>query len=292
MTFYRDFKNIVISGSAAYERSIVAQLDRVWGTWTGWAVLRAIVDTGNTVRIVPYSAADRKSMGESNAYVIGTSGRDNRPRGARPYAGGMDDPSTPQDERFRRAGFFSLPGTGKGGNAEVHYSPEVFQAALPTCSKTVTSGCLPPMFAQNRGPDDTLVHELVHALRDMRGQSLQIPTRSKEYDNEEEFFAILVQNVYASEKGMTIFRQDHHGHAALPSRLSTSEKFLGKGQRPLTLEELENRFLVSKFVRQNHDVCRSILGRVRAAFNPISEFMLNASQYPADPMLMYPQQRG
>lgn len=147
------------------------------------------------------------------------------------------------------------------------------------------------MFAQNRGPDDTLVHELVHALRDVRGQLLQVPTRSKNYDNEEEFFAILVQNVYASEKGMTILRHDHHGNAALPSRLSTSEKFLGKGQRPITLEELENRLLVSKLVRENNDLCKNIFLHVKAAFNPISEFMRNPSEYPANPMLMYPERK-
>lgn len=115
MAFYRDFRNLIIDGSPAYVRSVVEQLNKAWATWTGWAVLRSILDTGRTVRFVPYSMADRKKMGPSNAYVTGTSGRDNRPRGARPYAGGVDDPTTPQDERFRRAGFFCLPGTGRGG---------------------------------------------------------------------------------------------------------------------------------------------------------------------------------
>src|SRR5262245_33343408 len=114
MALYREFRNIIIDGSTAYERSVIEQLNKAWATWTGWAVLRSIIDSGNTVRFVPYSAADRKKMGEVNAYVVGTSGRDNRPRGARPYAGGVDNPRTPHDERFRGPGLFSLPGTGKG----------------------------------------------------------------------------------------------------------------------------------------------------------------------------------
>ena len=63
MTIYRDFKNIVVKGSPMYESSVVEHLDRVWGTWTGWAVLRGIIDTGKTVTIVPYSAEDVKQTG-------------------------------------------------------------------------------------------------------------------------------------------------------------------------------------------------------------------------------------
>jgi hypothetical protein len=49
MAYFRNFKNIAIQGTAAYEKSVVEQLDRLWNTWTGWAVLRAIIDTGKTV---------------------------------------------------------------------------------------------------------------------------------------------------------------------------------------------------------------------------------------------------
>ena len=38
-------------------------------------------------------------MGDENAFVVGTSGRDNRPLGSKPYAGGTDNPDTPEDER-------------------------------------------------------------------------------------------------------------------------------------------------------------------------------------------------
>jgi len=298
MIFYQDFKNIVIDGSSVYERSVVTQLDRAWSTWTGWAVLLGIIEAGKTVRIVPLSVAKQKKLGENKAYTSAKSGTVNRPRRPRPCTSGIDASNSPRDERFPRTDKLNLPCTGQDDIVEVHYSPDGFEPSISNCSKSATWVRRPPMFARNSGPDDALVHELVHALRVLRGKYLQLPTRSKAYKNEEEFFAILVQNVYASEKGMPIYWGNQPGHAGLLSRLSTSpdrlsisERFLGKGQRPLSLEELENRLLLYKLVRQNQDLCGNILAHVTAAFNPISEFMLNANQYAPDPMLAYPQPR-
>src|SRR5262249_36406397 len=72
-TVFRNFKTIVIQGSPAYEKSVLQQLNKLWDTWTGWAVLRGIIDTTRTVTIVPYSAADRKKMGSNNAFARATS---------------------------------------------------------------------------------------------------------------------------------------------------------------------------------------------------------------------------
>jgi hypothetical protein len=278
ITHYRGFKSIVVKGSPDYQSSIVEQLDKIWATWTGWTVLRAVIDSGNTVTIVPYTRADAEKMGRNNAFAQATSRADATPRGFPLYAGGSGD------ERFETA-FFSS-GTGGGSNSEVHLSLGGRQA-LPTCSKTVRSACLPPMFAQNRGPDDTLVHELVHSLREMRGQFTLFPTRTKGYDNEEEYFAVLIQNIYASEKGLTIFRRDHLGYAAQQRSLSSSEGFLGKDQLPLSLEQLENRLLVRKLTVECHSLCWNIQTRVKAAFNPIAEYMRNPTLYPYDPGLAW-----
>ena len=287
-TCYRNFKNIVIKGSPLYQRSIVEQLDKVWATWTGWAVLRGVIDSGKTVTIVPYSAADEKEMGRKNAFARPTSPRAGAPRGVPLYNGGVDDRDTPQDERFGTISFFN--GSGGGSDSEMHFSVDSWQT-MPTCSKTVTSGCMPPMFAQNRGPDDTLLHELVHSLREMQGKFTQYPTRTKGYDNEDEFFAILVQNIYASEKGITILRRDHTGARAIQRALSTSEGFLGKGQRPLSMEQLENRLLVRKLTSECFTLCANIRTRVRAPFNPISEYLRNPTLYPYDPKLAWAHPR-
>src|SRR5262245_22246850 len=99
-TYYRDFKNLVVKGSPLYQSSIVEQLDRVWGTWTGWAVLRAIIDSGKTVRIVPYSAEMERQTGQSandNAHAKAANWQAAAPRNVRPYRGERDDPRTPRD---------------------------------------------------------------------------------------------------------------------------------------------------------------------------------------------------
>ena len=253
-TLFRNFKTIVIKGSPAYEKSVLEQLNKLWDTWTGWAVLRGILDTTKTVTIVPYSAADRKEMGSRNAYARGTSSR-----------GACD--------------------------SEVHFSAEEFQGPLPSCyyRQAPAGPCLVPAhYAQNVGPDDCLVHELVHSLREMRGQLNLVPTRTTGYENQEEYFAILLQNIYGSEKGLTIFRGNHLTNARLSKSLSTSETFLGKGQRPLSMEQLENRQLVSRLTNECLILCRNVLSHVQAAFNPIREYLLNSSEYPYDTRLLFP----
>src|SRR4051794_14239875 len=57
--------------------------------------------------------------------------------------------------------------------------------------------------------DEVLLHELVHGLRDMRGQH-SITAMSDGYDTVEEFMAILVSNIYASEVGRPL-RGGHGG---------------------------------------------------------------------------------
>jgi len=280
---FRGFKTIVVKGSPLYQSSVVEQLEKLWKTWTGWAVLRGIIDTGKKVTILPYTAEDEKELGRENAFSSPKSARAATPYGFRLY-GGKDDPKTPKDERFETVPF--LRGKGGGSDDEVHFSVDTFQA-LPTCSKTVTSNCLPPMFAQNRGADDTLLHELVHSFRHTRGQQTRYPTRTKGYGNEEEYFAILVQNIYASEKGLTLLRRDHMGWAAQQESLSTSEGFLGLNQRPLSLEQLENRLLVRKFATECFALCKNIQTHVRAAFNPIGAYLSNPTLYPYDPKLAW-----
>src|SRR5262249_21765490 len=132
----------------------------------------------------------------------------------------------------------------------------------------------------DEGPDAILLHELVHGLRIQRGQFLRMPTWDKGYDNEEEFFAVLLANIYMSETGKTRLRADHHGQSKLRTDRNTSETFLGKGAASPTGSQLENRRLVHKLVCQNHVLCAHISGKVAAAFNPIREFMRNAQLYP------------
>jgi hypothetical protein len=77
-------------------------------------------------------------------------------------------------------------------------------------------------------PDEVLLHEMVHALRQMQGKSNPIPTEDtlRKYDNEEEFLAIVVSSVYMSAHNKTQLRADHWGFKALDRALNTSAGFL------------------------------------------------------------------
>ena len=88
-----------------YEASVVRQLDMVVSRWSGWAVLKEIADIGRSrgkeVRIVPYTREDQNERGDENAFARPLSGRAAAPRAVTPYMGGVDDPSTPADERYQ-----------------------------------------------------------------------------------------------------------------------------------------------------------------------------------------------
>jgi hypothetical protein len=295
---YRNFKNIVINGDSflkgifpsavqrqqrdQYEASIVEQLDTIWKTWTGWAVVREAIDSGKTVTIVPYSKADEQRMGEGNAFARPAwwiRMMDATPAGAPIFMGGSDDPSTPNDERYRTVPLFR--GTGRGADVDIHYSPEDH---APRCLGGGVAQGACRMGGDDETADAVLVHELVHAIRMMYGRLLRVPTFDQLYDNDEEFFAVLVANIYMSEKGKTRLRANHHGKSILSEGLDTSEKFLGNnaGLPPMQIQ-LENRRLVHKFICTNHNLCAHISGKSAAKFNPIGVFMRYSQEYPLFP---------
>jgi hypothetical protein len=50
----------------------------------------------------------------------------------------------------------------------------------------------------------------------MAGVSAAQNTLDNDYDNEEEFIAIVLTNIYMAETGATILRKDHHGFVSMP----------------------------------------------------------------------------
>src|SRR5947208_506298 len=76
-------------------------------------------------------------------------------------------------------------GTGGGSSVHVHFSPDV--------TFTGTAGS---------AGDEILFHEMCHSIRQMQGEFEARPTGDidRGYDNVEEFFAVLISNIYASEK--------------------------------------------------------------------------------------------
>jgi hypothetical protein len=80
-------------------------------------------------------------------------------------------------------------------------------------------------------------------------------TMGDNYDTIEEFYGILVQNIYRSECGYTSLRADHFGHTPLAD--VDDRRFYGKYSQE-----------IDSFVSQMKVLCRSI-STVKCHYNPI-----------------------
>jgi nucleoid-associated protein YgaU len=247
-----------------YEAQVLRLLDVIGNTWSGYEFYTQVYQRGlaanKHITIQPYTPADVAQFGAANAFAETEAGEDFHaaaPRGAAVFAGGSDNPNTPTDERLQTLGF----GTGGGTDARIHFSPD---------SPFSNSG---PIVSQ---PEHVLFHEMVHALREMQGESDDVPTgaQDKGYDNVEEFFAILMTNIFVSEQNPNAtLRKDHHGHTALPAAESTSEGFL--------LNNAENLFWIKYLYPQEMDYFLAVAGNPLAAFNPLREYVVFQPFYDA-----------
>jgi hypothetical protein len=269
-----------------YESDVYVQLGRLAGTETGRAVFKALKLSWATkkkfVRIVPYTEDD-----EDNACAVPIDGPDSRdaaPKGASIYLGGADYVKSPEDERMQTSWY---TGTGRGSNVELHYNPHRMgkpeENTCPRDGRTWSGGC-PAYEGAHHDKDDQLFHELVHAVRETRGEFNQVPTWNKDWMNEEEFFAVLVSNIYLSERGVKNLRGNYLGMGVLRPPLNTSEGFLGKGGDP-SPDQLEHRRMVKKFCADTSGLCQDICSKVLTAeFNPIREYLRNSNLYPLKPV--------
>lgn len=91
-----------------------------------------------------------------------------------------------------------LPGAGFGSSVRLRFNPTLRETAP----------------ASVRQPICTLVHELTHALRMRHGLSTAHQRMGDDFDSIEEFYAILIENIYRSGRGLPL-RQSHHGWAAM-----------------------------------------------------------------------------
>jgi hypothetical protein len=121
-------------------------------------------------------------------------------------------------------------------------------------------------------PDEVLCHELLHAARYLGGDFSKIPIPSMPgYEDEEEYFAILVTNIYSSEKGRTFesFRKSHH--IRYEPEMNRFEAL------PLMFAlEDDNLRLIAKFCRQ-HPVIAPMIARATAQFNPVRDYYVLAN---------------
>ena len=109
--------------------------------------------------------------------------------------------------------------------------------------------------------DDALLHECVHAARFLERVANPIKTKEFGYDDEEEFFAILIENVYRSESGRKYVRKDHTLDV-LNDKEADSYAFMLHG---------DNWRLIEKFCHQLPQIGQAIAD-IDVQFNPIRTY--------------------
>ncbi len=150
-----------------------------------------------------------------------------------------------------------------GGNGIVSYSPDTF-SLHGVCSATKS--------VQNRGLfwDEILFHELIHVFRAVSGKWSKSPLSFGlvNYTNTEEFYAVLVTNIYISDRSNKIksgLRADHKTFAPLPAEFDDSFEFYSSGNLVFGL--------IERFCSDHPFFSKRLaVDLANAPFNPLSAF--------------------
>jgi hypothetical protein len=171
---FRNLLAIYRLETARHIEGVKGWLEQIKRWKTGLALLAEIASRDEQeCRIVPYR--DKKL----NAYEWG------RDEVAETAKGALVDYSAPGNSKI---------GTGEGSDAVIEFTQEIWRG----------EAMRPPSDA----PDEVLFHELVHASRTMRGVSDR-KTVSRRYGDQEEYIAVVLTNIYMSEKGQRVFAGSH-----------------------------------------------------------------------------------
>jgi hypothetical protein len=224
-------------------------LKTIAATKTGWIVLDTIRRWNKYVRISPFEdspfSTDACGIGGGGLTVKGED-RDllyNRARAN--YTLMMLGTNLPIGAviRFTRSRY--LP----GGGCHTKHSDKQVSDYTPTA-------------------DEVLLHELVHAVRftsgtmNLASDTFPDSNRMRLYDAEEEFYAILVQNIYQSELNGNL-RASHQGFRTLEQELQDSFGFYKVSRRAFQV--------VDNFCRSNPHFTRRLC-KLKVPFNPIAAY--------------------
>jgi len=244
-----------------YQIAVKGVLERIHNSRTGQLIFNEVnrrpapisVPTGglfphlqlqkfaHTMTVIPYEKA------ELNAFASPTDLQAATPKGQTEHSG--KDGSVLKDAKGN-----DLIGTGTGSDVKISFTPIQFSKY---CAQKGVHKC-------GAQPDETLFHEMVHGIRDMLGLLNPIALGFL-YDTEEEFFAIVLANIYASETGRPLdIRADHHGFEHLTT--DTDATFLPKK------DVTDYRYrLIDKFVHQQGGLAVE-LSKINCAFNPLRRY--------------------
>ena len=195
--------------AAHYEDWVGNILDDIQHTITGEVLLREIRrgPMGTNLRIIPFPLADARTIPKDPLKSA--------PRGQQLRFPG-DLPNTVQVEKAGQPRLDDqgkpMVGTGEGSNVTILYHPHVW---MLDSYRTGHVG--------NVMPDDALVHELMHGLRMMSGllltNQMEDNSQTARYENTEEFYALLVANIYVSELNKKSGRgQKLRGNISAPNK--------------------------------------------------------------------------
>jgi hypothetical protein len=226
---------------ADYEKGVDMQLDVLLKSFAGWSIINEIYkQSKKTLTIRPFHPPD-KPKDESdrcNAYASPTDVEDATGKGAT-----VNDTYGNPIKKYK-------PGTGTGSDAILQYSSDTFRSGSACAS------------GPGATPDEILLHEMTHGLRQMAGMSDKLKVKENlNMHNFEEFVAIVISNIYRSERKIPQLRSDHTGFVALTGPTTDPDVFAKTFRDHLSL-----------LVFQQTALC-SNLARVKCDFNPIASYL-------------------
>lgn len=255
MIVYSLCPKITISGEAGgsdrmeqyiYEQAVNRVLNTIAKTRVGKTMFDEINLRSHAITIIPTRVTETRDAGTSpvlppgNPIAIAARSPKEQPvlvRDLSTLGVCKDVPLTHNNKIVR--------GTGAGTDESIEFTPRHWIGM----GNKATADCV-------------LVHELTHALRANMGL-IQGKQTCNDYLNEEEFFAILIENLYRSELNKNgeslILRWHHHGAVEMPPKLADPAFFF--------------QFHKEKIVRMQHEMPHFVttLMDIRdIAFNPFT----------------------
>lgn len=258
-------QNIVIDGGSlqgaaatAYESDVDRGLTLLLAFQTGLAVIHEIWSKPRHLRILPY----RSRRDPINATATAMNAR----AATAPF-----QPVRSGTDGHAHAAWGH--GTGTGSDVRIRYSPGLYKdedafewdinARAGFFGRQFDLyGLMPP--GPGDDPAEVLLHELVHAVRAMSGRENCLPM-DQGFDTREEFFAVLVTNIYSSERGVFRPLRADHGSATLADPQDWRDN-------------AQIQTLILNFSYSNPSLTHR-LARVKTAFNPFT------GSYPHNPDL-------
>jgi len=236
-------RSLFVDMKGSHERAVLAQLNLIAKTSVGRAVLTEIMlGPLFEVRIFPFDFMPSSSWSVSADAI--TKAANERASWVKdvPLSG-----QTSTGKRYLATNKTTgrpILGTGTGSDANIFYTASRYTGPYEA--------------------EETLLHELLHASRKVRGVTYRMPV-SGGYGNIEEFLAVTVTNMYRSQKKQSL--QDYHGYEIKPSA------FLDMNISPTP------RLLLAYMSNKQKSLFDRLAALDDAPFNPMKQVKATADAY-------------